>query len=90
MKQLLANSKSETLILDYYPSDIQPNLPDYQFKINEPGSFEVVINKEQGLNQLFSALSQQGINVISMHNKANRLEELFIDLVSQPQGGAHV
>ncbi|PXY96565.1 ABC transporter ATP-binding protein [Frischella perrara] len=90
MKQLLANSKSETLILDYYPSDAQPNLPDYQFKINEPGSFEVVINKEQGLNQLFSALSQQGINVISMHNKANRLEELFIDLVSQPQGGAHV
>lgn len=90
MKQLLANSASETIIFDYLPIVKQPHLSGYQFKINEPGSLEVIINKEQGLNQLFSSLSEQGIKVISMHNKSNRLEELFIDLVNQPQGGSHV
>lgn len=90
MKQLLANSKSETLIFEYLPIDKQPQLPGYQYKITEPGSLEVVISKEQGLNQLFSLLLEQQITVMSMHNKSNRLEELFIDLVSQPQGGNYV
>lgn len=90
MKQLLANSKSETLIFEYLPIEKQPQLPGYQYKITEPGSLEVVISKEQGLNQLFSLLLEQKITVMSMHNKSNRLEELFIDLVSQPQGGNYV
>lgn len=90
MKQLLANSKSETLIFEYLPIEKQPQLPSYQYKITEPGSLEVVISKEQGLNQLFSLLLEQKITVMSMHNKSNRLEELFIDLVSQPQGGNYV
>lgn len=38
--------------------------------------------REQGINQVFSQLSAQNIQVLSMRNKANRLEELFVDLVS--------
>lgn len=86
MKALLANSKSETIVFDYVPVDKQPTLPDYYFKMNEPGSFEVEVNKGQGLNQLFSLFAEQGINIVSMHNKTNRLEELFIDLVHESQG----
>lgn len=91
MKALLANSKSETIVFDYVPVDKQPTLPDYYFKMNEPGSFEVEVNKGQGLNHLFSLFAEQGINIVSMHNKTNRLEELFIDLVheSQGQGGVN-
>lgn len=86
MRALLANSKSETIVFDYLPVEKQPNLPNYSFKINEPGSFEVEVNNGQGLNHLFSLFAEQGINIVSMHNKTNRLEELFIDLVHEPQG----
>ncbi|MGL5604103.1 MAG: ABC transporter ATP-binding protein, partial [Plesiomonas sp.] len=41
--------------------------------------------REQGLNGVFSQLSQQGIQVLSMRNKANRLEELFVTLVKGDQ-----
>jgi len=34
-----------------------------------------------GLNGLFQQLGEQGITVLSMRNKANRLEELFVSLV---------
>ncbi|VTP64143.1 Uncharacterised protein [Leclercia adecarboxylata] len=40
----------------------------------------------QGINSVFSQLSQQGIQVLSMRNKANRLEELFVSLVHEKQG----
>lgn len=89
MKELLANSKSETMVFDYLPTDKKPDLPGYQFRLCDKGSFEVEINKGQGLNSLFMLFEQQGISIISMHNKTNRLEELFIDLVSQSQGAKH-
>ena len=39
--------------------------------------------KNQGLNAVFSALAQQDITVLSMRNKANRLEELFVSLIGE-------
>ena len=45
------------------------------------GTLEVEVSKEQNLNELFAALSAHGIVVVSMRNKANRLEELFMRLV---------
>ena len=44
---------------------------------------EVSVSQGQSLNQLFSELSGQGINVLGMRNKSNRLEELFVSLVGQ-------
>jgi ABC-2 type transport system ATP-binding protein len=41
------------------------------------------VDKNKSLNQLFSMLSEQGIETVSMRNKANRLEELFIDMVEK-------
>jgi ABC-2 type transport system ATP-binding protein len=46
-------------------------------------SFEVSVAKESGLNRLFSALNEAGITVLSMRNKQNRLEQLFIDMVGE-------
>ncbi|MFQ1040889.1 ABC transporter ATP-binding protein [Gilliamella sp. CG16] len=81
MRDLLANSQSETIIIDYLPSSQPIVLNDYAFTNVEPGVLEVKVDKQHGLNQLFEQLNQQQIKVISMRNKTNRLEELFVDLV---------
>jgi ABC-2 type transport system ATP-binding protein len=44
-------------------------------------TLEVEVNKDQNLNDIFLALSAAGGEVVSMRNKANRLEELFMRLV---------
>jgi ABC-2 type transport system ATP-binding protein len=42
----------------------------------------VEVEKGQSLNQLFEQLSAQSVQVVSMRNKANRLEELFVSLIN--------
>ena len=42
---------------------------------------EIELDKSQGLNSVFSQLSEHGVKVLSMRNKANRLEELFVSIV---------
>ena len=42
----------------------------------------------QSLNQLFACLSEQNIAVVSLRNKANRLEEFFIGMVERKQANA--
>ncbi|OCF96376.1 ABC transporter ATP-binding protein [Gilliamella sp. wkB308] len=81
MRDLLANSQSETIIIDYLPVSQPIVLNGYAFTNLEPGVLEVKVDKQHGLNQLFEQLNQQQIKVISMRNKTNRLEELFVDLV---------
>ena len=44
-------------------------------------TLEADISKDQNLNQLFAQLSSQGVEVLSMRNKVNRLEEIFMQLV---------
>ena len=54
-------------------------------------TLEVDVRREQGLNDIFARLSRQGIEVVSMRNKVNRLEELFMRLVERrdpPAAGA--
>jgi ABC-2 type transport system ATP-binding protein len=52
----------------------------------DTSTLEVEVLREQGINSVFSQLSAQGIQVLSMRNKANRLEELFVSLVQDKQG----
>ena len=49
-------------------------------------TLEIEVTKEQSLNDIFARLSQQGIEVVSMRNKVNRLEELFMRLVEKRDG----
>ncbi|MDG6882518.1 Daunorubicin/doxorubicin resistance ATP-binding protein DrrA [Phocoenobacter uteri] len=79
MKALLSKLTSETFLLDLDKK--QPlNLAGYSFSWIDDTTIEVEVTKEQGLNQLFQLLSEQNINVLSMRNKANRLETLFINM----------
>ncbi|MFJ5401656.1 ABC transporter ATP-binding protein [Pectobacterium sp. CHL-2024] len=82
MKQLLAQLKSETFIFDLAAKSPLPQLEGYVFRLVDTSTLEVDVMREQGLNALFSQLSAQGITILSMRNKANRLEELFVTLVN--------
>lgn len=46
------------------------------------------MGKDYSLNQLFQLLEAQDIQVHSMRNKSNRLEELFVKLVEKNLEGA--
>ncbi|QYK06061.1 ABC transporter ATP-binding protein [Shewanella zhangzhouensis] len=82
MKKLLAKLNMETFILDLKRDvDALPALDGIQCRLVDNHTLEVDIAKEHSLNQLFAQLSAQGIEVLSMRNKANRLEELFVALV---------
>ncbi|MCK8370429.1 ABC transporter ATP-binding protein, partial [Erwinia amylovora] len=52
----------------------------------DTSTLEVDVLREQGQNSVFSQLSHQGVQVLSMRNKANRREELFVDLVNGRSG----
>lgn len=81
MKSLLTKLNVETFVLDL-PNDTQSvELNDYVYRLIDDHTLEVDVPKEAGLNKLFEQLSAQGIEVLSMRNKANRLEELFVRLV---------
>ena len=84
MKALLAKLKSETFILE--PKSPLPKLDGYQYRLVDTATLEVEVLREQGINSVFTQLSEQGIQVLSMRNKANRLEELFVSLVNEKQG----
>ncbi|MDV7104451.1 ABC transporter ATP-binding protein [Vibrio sp. TH_r3] len=81
MKGLLNKLDVETFILDLKPDSPEPQLNDVHSMKVENGSLEIAIDKKQGLNSVFSQLTEQGIQVLSMRNKANRLEELFVGIV---------
>lgn len=86
MKDLLGKLEVETFILDIQLNGHKPQLDGMNWKMPDNHTLEIEIDKGAGLNQLFAQLTAQGIDVVSMRNKANRLEELFVTLVTQNKG----
>jgi ABC-2 type transport system ATP-binding protein len=82
IKALINKLDRETLILDLQqPLQQPPALKQYPCTLSDEQTLEVEVRREQGINALFDELKQHGIEVTGMRNKANRLEELFLDLV---------
>jgi len=81
MKSLLGKLNIETFVLDLPIDTPAPHITGYESRLIDSHTLEVDVPKEAGLNNLFEQLSQQQIQVLSMRNKANRLEELFVRLV---------
>ncbi|MBM6550006.1 ABC transporter ATP-binding protein [Marinomonas ostreistagni] len=82
VKALLKTLNSETFVLDLDQSITEVSLPGYNLtKVGDGSSLEIEIVKGQNLNDVFAYLEQQGIKVVSMRNKSNRLEELFVKLI---------
>lgn len=83
MKALLSKLNIETFVLDLEPYSSHPALEGFTMRELDNHTLEVDVPKERGLNRVFEQLTAQGLKVLSMRNKANRLEELFVDLVEQ-------
>ena len=84
MEMLLQQLTVETLVLDLAdPLDEAPVIQGYQCELLSTHSLSVEIKKGESINHLFSLLGDMNINVLSMRNKSNRLEELFIHLVNK-------
>ena len=82
MATVLRKLHSEVFVLNLrQPIEAAPDLPGYAPKLTTDGSLEIEVTKAQNLNDIFAVLSARGIEVVSMRNKANRLEELFMRLV---------
>ena len=83
MKDLLRQLHTETFVLDartILPENIQ--MDHFGLQRLDEHTLEVEVDKEQDLNEVFEALSAQGIQISSMRNKTNRLEEMFVSLLS--------
>ncbi|HAD09255.1 MAG TPA: ABC transporter [Porticoccaceae bacterium] len=85
-RELLAQLSKEVFVLDTAEAVADfPVIEGYPAQALDQHSFEVEVEKTQSLNELFIALSEQNIHVVSMRNKANRLEELFLSMTQQTE-----
>ncbi len=84
MKDLLRKLNSETFILDLSTHLLEPpTLPGFASELIDETTLAVEVGKDQTMNELFTVLHQHDIEAVSMRNKANRLEELFVKLTGQ-------
>ncbi|MDO3384336.1 ABC transporter ATP-binding protein [Gilvimarinus sp. SDUM040013] len=88
MRELLTRLNQEVFVFDTSTVLAQaPTLNGHKVELKDEHSFEVEVEKGQCLNRLFAQLSEQNVEVVSMRNKANRLEELFVSLVGNQLTG---
>jgi ABC-2 type transport system ATP-binding protein len=84
MAQALRKLNAETFVLNLREViAAAPQLDGYQVDWVNEHEIEVEITREQDLNGVFTGLSAAGLHVVSMRNKANRLEELFLRLTAR-------
>ena len=83
MRELLKTINTETIVLELQkPLAQAPQVQGYRLLLVNDTYIEVILNQGQDINSVFVALSAAGIQVTSMRNKTNRLEELFVNLVT--------
>ncbi|MDA8349491.1 MAG: ABC transporter ATP-binding protein [Pseudomonadota bacterium] len=84
MSNLLRRLHSETFVFSLrQPLTVAPALERYSVKLIDETTIEVEVSKQENLNDLFARLSALGIEVLSLRNKVNRLEEIFMRLVEK-------
>ncbi|EOI06953.1 ABC transporter ATP-binding protein [Enterococcus moraviensis ATCC BAA-383] len=83
MKTLLAKLQFETFIFDLEDFEKQPEIIGYNSSFEDERTLVVEVERDQGINELFDQLTKQGIKVLSLRNKSNRLEELFLKITEE-------
>jgi len=82
MKSLLAQLDGETFVLDLLPFKDEITLNGINSRRMDDNTLEIDLQKKQTLNSVFEQLSAQNVEVLSMRNKSNRLEALFVNLIT--------
>lgn len=84
MKDLLGSLNVQGFVFDLEsPLSEAPSIEGFPLKLEDPLTLIAAVNKDRSINSLFELLSDRGIKVKSMRNEANRLEELFIEMVKK-------
>ncbi len=87
MKQLLGQLDMETFVLDLRrPLRALPPLERGNVRLLDETTLEADISRDNSINFLFEALSRHNIEVLSMRNKTNRLEQLFVHMLENNGG----
>lgn len=82
MKSLFRHLQQETYVLNtQHPISKLPQDIHETMRLKDDRTIEVDIAKGSQINPIFERLAQFGISVVSIQNKANRLETLFIELL---------
>ena len=82
MKSLLAEIDSQVFVLDVLKADLPKAalcLEDFNVRASDDQSIEVTVSRRGSINAVFAQLENAGVVVTSMRNKTNRLEQLFIN-----------
>lgn len=88
MDALLYQLHTETLVLNLKDRlEHAPTLNGFEIKQRDSCTLEVKVGREFGINRLFAGLSELNIEVQSLRNKQNRLEQLFIDMLDSNRNG---
>ena len=87
MRSLLNRLHLETFIL-YLTEKIEtlPDCGDYAVRLVDEATLEVDVNQQQNLSDIIHRLRECGVEVDSMKNKTNRLEQLFISMMNNKNG----
>ncbi len=89
MSTVLRKLQREVFVLSLLKDlESAPDLTGYETLLRDDCELEVAIGPSHNLNDLFRQLNQRNITVVSMRNKANRLEEMFLRLVDNKKNGA--
>lgn len=84
MKNLLSRLDVQGFVLDINQSlNEAPSIDEFEIYLEDSSTLNVAIKRDQSINSLFKKLSDQGIEVSSMRNESNRLEEMFIEMVKK-------
>lgn len=82
VRDLLTELDTETFLLDLaHPIAEPPRVEGFEVEKVDSAQLALSVKKGQRLNDVFSQLSEHGVQVVSMRNRANRLEELFVTMV---------
>jgi ABC-2 type transport system ATP-binding protein len=88
MTVVLRKLQREVFVLSLAkPISEAPTLEGFDTILRDDSELEVGKGSANTLNDLFRQLDAQEIEVVSLRNKANRLEELFIRLIKNKHGG---
>ena len=83
MKELLQSLHHQTFVFNtMHPIDTLPALDPFTAIKLDANTFELRVDSQRSLNEVFTALNQHNIQINSMRNKTNRLEELFMDIIN--------
>ena len=88
MKSLLAEIDSQVFVLDVLKADLPKAalcLEDFNVRASDDQSIEVTISRGGSINAVFAQLENAGVVVTSMRNKTNRLEQLFINKLTNSE-----